>query len=167
MAMTNQQPEIVHREPQRYASIGGIVTMDQVGAIADRFPEVFDAVARHGRAPSGAPFLRYRVIDMDRELQIEACVPVDASMSADDVVTIDTLPGGRYAVASHRGHFDGLADVTERLLGWAKEQVLQWDSVVSDDGEVWAGRVEIYETDPSAEPDPANWVTTLAFKLAD
>ncbi|CAN3127140.1 hypothetical protein ACNUDN_00902 [Mycobacterium sp. smrl_JER01] len=38
---------------------------------------------------------------------------------------------------------------------------------MSDDCEVWAGRVEIYETDPSAEPDPANRVTTLAFKLAD
>lgn len=77
MVMTNQQPEIVHREPQPYASIGGTVTMDQVGAIADRFPEVFDAVARHGRAPSGAPFLRYRVIDMtatpDRGLRPDRC----------------------------------------------------------------------------------------------
>ncbi|CAN3127139.1 GyrI-like domain-containing protein [Mycobacterium sp. smrl_JER01] len=121
MVMTNRLPEIVHREPQRYASIGGIVTMDQVSAIADRFPEVFDAVVRHGRAPSGAHLLRYRATDMDRELQIEACVPVDAPMSAGDAVTIDTLPGGRYAVAGHRGHFDGPADATERLLGWAEE----------------------------------------------
>ena len=113
--MTNQQPEIVHREPQPYASIGGTVTMDQVGAIADRFPEVFAAAARHGRAPSGAPFLRYRVIDMDRELQIEACVPIDAPLPADDGVSTDALPGGRYAVATHRGHFDGLMDATARL----------------------------------------------------
>lgn len=167
MVMTNQQPEIVHREPQPYAAIGGTVTMDQVGAIADRFPEVFDAVARHGRAPSGAPFLRYRVIDMDRELQIEACVPIDGPMPADDAVSTDTLPGGRYAVATHRGHFDGLAETSARLLSWANGEGLQWDSTASDAGEVWAGRIEIYQTDPSTEPDPANWITTLAFKLAD
>ncbi|WP_157866336.1 GyrI-like domain-containing protein [Mycolicibacterium aurum] len=165
--MTNQQPEIAHREPQPYAAIGGTVTMDQVGAIADRFPEVFDAVARHGRAPSGAPFLRYRVIDMDRELHIEACVPIDGPMPADDAVSTDTLPGGRYAVVTHRGPFDGLVDATARLLDWANDEGLHWDSTASGDGEVWAGRVEIYETDPSTEPDPAKWETTLAFKLAD
>lgn len=167
MVMTNQQPEIVHREPQPYAAIGGTVTMDQVGAIADRFPEVFDAVARHGRAPSGAPFLRYRVIDMDRELQIEACVPIDGTMPSDDAVSTDTLPGGRYAVSTHRGHFDGLTDTSARLLSWANSEGLQWDSTASDDGEMWAGRIEIYETDPTAEPDPSKWVTTLAFKLAE
>ena len=165
--MTTQHPTIENRAPQLYASVGGTVTMDQVSAIADRFPEVFAAVARHGADISGAPFLRYRVIDMDRELHIEACVPIDAPLPTDGAVSTDTLPGGRYAVATHCGHFDGLTDTTDQLLSWASDQGLQWDSASTDDGEEWAGRVEIYETGPATEPDPANWVTVLAFKLAD
>ncbi|MFB1295697.1 GyrI-like domain-containing protein [Mycobacterium sp. pW049] len=165
--MTTEQPTIENREPQLYAFVGGAVTMDQVSAIADRFPEVFDAVLRHGLEPTGAPFLRYRVIDMDRELHIEACVPIATPLPEDDAVSTDTLPGGRYAVATHRGHFDGLMDATARLLDWASGQDLRWDSTSSDDGEEWAGRVEIFETGPATEPDPAQWVTVLGFKLAD
>ena len=37
--MTTEQPTIENREPQLYAFVGGAVTMDQVSAIADRFPE--------------------------------------------------------------------------------------------------------------------------------
>lgn len=165
--MTTEQPTIEDRTPQLYASIGGTVTMDQVSAIADRFPEVFEAIARHGLQPTGAPFLRYRVIDMDGDLQIEACVPIAAPLPSDGLVSTDTLPGGRYAVVTHRGHYDGLTDATARLCVWASEQGLQWDSSPSDAGEHWAGRVEIYETDPSTEPDPANWVTGIALKLAE
>ncbi|OAN30153.1 GyrI-like domain-containing protein [Mycolicibacterium iranicum] len=165
--MTTQQPTIENREPQLYASVGGTVTMDQVSAIADRFPEVFAAAARHGLHVGGAPFLRYRTIDMDRELRVEACVPIDAPLLTDDAVSTDTLPGGRYAVATHRGSYDGLMDTTDQLLAWASDQGLQWDATSTDDGEEWAGRIEIYETGPATEPEPANWVTVLAFKLAD
>ena len=52
--------------------------------------------------------------------------------------------------------------------GWRPGyQGLQWDSTPTDNGEEWVGRIEIYETGPATEPDPANWVTVLAFKLAD
>jgi hypothetical protein len=34
------------------------------------------------------------------------------------------------------------------------------------DGERWGARLEIYETDPAAEPDMSNWTTQLAFRLA-
>lgn len=162
-----EQPTLETRAPQLYASVGGTVAMDQVSAIADRFPEVFDALARHGKQISGAPFLRYRTIDMDRELRVEACVPIDAPLPSDGAVSTDTLPGGKYAVATHRGPFDGLMDTTEKLLSWASDQGLQWDSTPTDNGEEWVGRIEIYETGPATEPDPANWVTVLAFKLAD
>jgi len=40
---------------------------------------------------------------------------------------------------------------------------------VPDDlpGDVWASRVEWYETNPVEEPDPARWVTRLELRLAD
>jgi hypothetical protein len=33
------------------------------------------------------------------------------------------------------------------------------------EGSAWGGRFEEYITDPSAEPDPANWETDVAYLL--
>jgi len=156
---------IVDREPQLYASVGDTVSMDEIATIADRFGDVFQAVSRYGLTPTGAPFLRYRTISMGSGLTVEACVPVDASLPAHDVVSCDTLPGGRYVVSTYTGHFDGLREATTRVLTWGSSNGLHWDTSDHADGEAWAGRVEIYETDPTSEPDPSKWVTTLAFKL--
>jgi hypothetical protein len=35
------------------------------------------------------------------------------------------------------------------------------------DGQRWAARLEIRETDADDEPDMAKWTTQLAFRLAD
>ena len=36
-----------------------------------------------------------------------------------------------------------------------------------DEVERWAGRLEIYRTDPRLESDPSRYGTELAFRLAD
>ena len=42
------RPSIVERPEQPYVAISGLVTMQTVGAIADRLPEVFVWLAEHG-----------------------------------------------------------------------------------------------------------------------
>jgi hypothetical protein len=37
---------------------------------------------------------------------------------------------------------------------------------LSPEGERWGCRLEIYRTDPQAEPDMTKWETELAFRLA-
>jgi hypothetical protein len=64
------------------------------------------------------------------------------------------------------GHPDGLLGATASLLKWADEQKLTWDVRQTPDGERWAARLEIYETDPVAEPDMTKWTTQLAFRLS-
>jgi hypothetical protein len=67
----------------------------------------------------------------------------------------------------HRGHPEGLIDVTATVLAWAERRGLEWDAVDTDEGQRWSCRLEIFRTDPMAEPDPNNWETDLAFRLAD
>jgi hypothetical protein len=43
----------------------------------------------------------------------------------------------------------------------------KFDMENKPDGEHFACRLEIYESDPVDEPDMNKWVTTLAFKLKD
>jgi effector-binding domain-containing protein len=160
-------PQVVRREPQPYVGIAGAVTMRTIGAIADRIPEIFGWLAARGVPPAGAPFLRYRVIDMAATLRIEAGVPVAAPVPADGEVSAGELPGGRFATLDHVGRPDDLVPVTAWLLGWAAGQGLRWDMTWASDGEHWGCRLEHFLTDPAEQPDLNQWRTQLAFRLRD
>jgi effector-binding domain-containing protein len=161
------EPRIVELPEQPYVAIRGLVTMQTVGAIADRLPEVFGWLAARGIEPTGAPFFKYNVIDMERQLEIEVGVPVAAIAAGDGNVLAGVLPPGRYATVTHVGHPNQLVDVTAALLAWAAERSLEWDMTETEDGQKWACRLEVYKTDPSEEPDMDGWETELAFRLAD
>ena len=160
-------PEIETRTEQPYVAIRARVTMDGIAAFAVRTREVFDWLGARGLTPAGPPFLKFNVIDMARELEIENGVPVAAAVDGDDHVVSGSLPAGRYATVTHTGHPSELAEVTGALLEWAAEQGLTWDVSPGEDGERWGARLEFYLTDPAEEPDMSKWQTQLAFRLAD
>jgi effector-binding domain-containing protein len=163
--MTNE-PRIEERAAQPYAGIRRRVTMDGLGgAIDEALPELFGWLAARGVPPAGPPFIRYHVIDMDRELDVEMAVP--AVVTADDGrIRAGVLPAGRYAVLRHTGPYDGLIASNAALLRWADEQGVELDSWETADGTAWRGRAEHYLTNPAEEPDPAKWETDVAFLTA-
>ena len=57
-------PEITQRAAVPYAGITSWVTMENVGTVADRIPEIFGWLGARGIAPAGPPFFRYHVIAM-------------------------------------------------------------------------------------------------------
>lgn len=158
-------PEITERPVQPYVAIRADVTMEQLPALADRFGEVFGWLAERGVAPAGPPFFRYHVIDMERQLTVEAGVPVPGAVEGDGRVLSEVLPAGRYATAKHVGPYDGLIEAVDNLLRWAAAHGLEWDKSDAEDGEHWGCRLEIYLTNPAEQPDPARWETQLAFRL--
>ena len=160
-------PEIVTRPEQPYAAIRARVPWPELAGLGPRFGEVFAWLGARGLVPSGAPFFRYNVIDMTGELEIDVAVPVATAVDGDGRVVSGVLPAGRYVTLTHVGHPAELAGVTKSLLDWAAGQSLTWDMTPGEAGERWGGRVEIYLTDPSEEPDMSKWVTQLAFRLAD
>jgi effector-binding domain-containing protein len=160
-------PEIVTRDEQPYVAIRGHVSMAEIGAFAVRTGEVFGWLAARGLAPAGPPFLKYNVIDMARQLEIDNGVPVLAPAVGDSTMIASVLPAGRYATLTHVGHPSELMGATKALLDWAAEQHLTWDMSSGQAGERWGSRLEFYLTDPREEPDMTKWVTQLAFRLAD
>ncbi len=160
-------PIIEDHSARPYAYITFVVPMTEMKRPADEgFPALFGWLANHGIAPVGAPFYNYRRIDMAGTLEVEAGVPVERIGAGDDSVHFDQLPSGRYVVTTHTGHYDQLYDATAMLIGWAKERAIAWDVREEADGDHFACRLEIYETDPDDEPDPRKWVTRLQFKTA-
>jgi effector-binding domain-containing protein len=161
-------PVVVERQAQPYVAIRAQVTMQTIGIILPELhPQVFTWLRERDIPAAGPPFSKFNVIDMDRFLEVEAGVPVTAPVNDDERVVTSVLPAGRYATVRHTGHPDGLIDATASLREWARQEGLTWDLANTQDGERWAARLEIYETDPADEPDMTKWTTQLAFRLAD
>jgi len=162
------EPKVVERQPQPYVAIKVLVTMQELGQVVPPLnDEVFSWLADHGAKPSGPPFWKYNnVIDMERQLEIEAGVAVEHSLPGDGRVLAGTLPGGSYATLVHTGHPNQLIDATAALLDWGTTEGLAWDRFVGAEGEQWGARLEFYLTDPGDEPDMNNWETELAFRVA-
>lgn len=160
-------PQIVTRAEQPYMAIGERVTMAEIGGLGTRIGEVFAWLGAHRLVPAGAPFFRYNVIDMMRELEIDVGVPVAGAVDGDGRVVSGVVPAGRYATLTHVGSPGELVGATKTLLDWADAQGLRWDMSPGDNGERWGSRLEIYLTDPGQEPDISKWQTQLAFRLAD
>jgi effector-binding domain-containing protein len=160
-------PEIIQRAAQPYAGISSWVPMAAVGSVADRLPEIFGWLGARGVTPAGPPFFRYHVIDMERQLLVEAGVPVAMAVDDDGEVRSGILPAGRFAVMIHTGAPHTLVAATSTLLDWAEQGGLTFDVSQTDAGEKWGCRLESYLTDPAGEPDTSKWQTQLAFRLAD
>ncbi|RZS37560.1 effector-binding domain-containing protein [Herbihabitans rhizosphaerae] len=160
-------PQVVHREEQPYVAIGGPVTMHTIHTLGDRLQAVYGWLHERGIEAAGPPFFRYRRIHMERELDVEAGVPVPAAVEPDSSVIADMLPAGQFLTATHIGPPSELFGANAALLAWADERGLVFDRSDSADGERWGCRLEFYRTDPLVEPDTAKWETELAFRLAD
>jgi effector-binding domain-containing protein len=163
----SHEPQIQERAAQHYAAIPMTVPMDGLSSAVDSaFPELFGWLASQGITPAGPPLIRYLVIDMAGELQIELAVPVAAPVIASGRIQPGTLPEGRYAVLRHTGPYDGLIASNAVLPRWAQEHGIEFDTWDTAQGSAWRSRAEHYLTDPSQEPDPAKWETDVAFLIA-
>jgi hypothetical protein len=92
----NDEPRVEQRAEQPYAGIRMRVTMNGLsGAVDQGFPELFGWLAEHGIALAAPPFIRYHVIDMDGELEIELGAPAGVTSDGGTRVRPGILPGGR------------------------------------------------------------------------
>ena len=158
---------VLDLEERPFVGVTRTVTMSTIRDVADQIPRLLRWLGERGQAPAGAPFLRYLVIDMAGDMVIQAGVPVTRPLEVSDDLEAGVLPAGRYVTTTHVGPFEGLYDATGELLQWAGERDLHFDHHPSDRGDVWGSRVEWYETNILEQPDAAQWVTRLTFRLAD
>jgi effector-binding domain-containing protein len=170
MTPNDSSPKIEDCGHQTYIGKTESVTMATINRAADRIPEIIRWLAEHGASPAGAPFLRYRVIDMAGTVVVDAGVPIDLSVDesvvADSDLHFRSLPAGRYVTMTHHGHFDRLQEANAAVIAWGAEQDVTWDVSDAEDGQHWACRLEVYLTNPIEEPDPNEWRTLIAIKTA-
>lgn len=161
------EPTITELAEQPYVGRRESITMTQFARVADHLPTMFARLGERGVTVSGAPFFRYRVIDMSADLVVEAGIPIAERADVAAPMFVETLPAGRYVTLSHVGHPDELMAVTARLLDWAQDRGLAFDMQPTPTGEVWGCRLEVLMTNPAEQPDMHRWRTDLFFRLAD
>jgi effector-binding domain-containing protein len=100
----------------------------------------------------GPPYARYHRLDGEEErFEVEAGFPVGAPIDGDDDVSASALPGGPHATTVHVGPYEELGAAYESLTTW----------VAAHGGEPAGDPWEIYESDPTEQPDPATWRTRV------
>jgi hypothetical protein len=108
--------------------------------------------------------LRYHVIDMNGEMDIEVGLPVDSPLPGDGHITPGVLPAGRYASLVYTG--SGLTG-NKTLLDWARANDITWDRWKDPRGDAFGARLERFLTDPKIEPRKTKWEIEVAMKIAD
>jgi effector-binding domain-containing protein len=159
----SSDPQFTQREPQPYAAIRLDVAQDEIGRLAPPLiGDVIGWVERHGKQV-GPVFFNYLRMH-DGRVEMEVGAPTDTFLDAGARFTTGMLPGGRYAEVTYRGHYDGLRDAHMALHDWLGRQGMRPADGPSGEAHTL---LEIYVTDPDEVPDPADWITQLAFKIPD
>jgi effector-binding domain-containing protein len=158
-------PKIDERTEQPYMGIRTRTPMLGMSKVVNQlFKEMNNWTRKHNVKPARSPFLRFYVIDMEGEMDIEVGIPVETPMENDGWVTAGMLPAGRYASLIYTG--SGLAG-NKTLVEWAKANQIAWDRWDDENGDAFRARYESYLTDPKIEPRKTKWNVEVAIKLAD
>jgi effector-binding domain-containing protein len=159
------EPRIDERTEQPYMGIRAQVPMTGMGKVVTKlFKEINAWAKQQGLEFVGPPFLRFHVIDMSGEMDVEVGIPVSAAMQDNGRVHAGVLPAGRYASLIYTG--SGYAG-NKALVEWAKANGIAWDRWDDPKGDAFRSRYEAYLTDPKIEPRKTKWQVEVAIKLKD
>jgi effector-binding domain-containing protein len=88
------------------------------------FKEMNKWMKQEGVTLSGAPFLRYHVIDMAGEMDIEVGMPIAGTVTGDERVKPGVLPAGRHASLIYTG---SVLQGNKALVEWGRDNGIRWD----------------------------------------
>ena len=110
------------------------------------------------------PFLRYHVIDMKGDMDMEYGIPVAQPLTGSGRMRAAVLPAGRYVSLIYTG---GGYQGNKALIEGARAQGLIFDRWDTEQGDNFRCRYEAYLTDRKIEPRKTKWQIEVAIKLAD
>ncbi len=120
------------------------------------FTALYTYVLSNGGQPVGQPFGRYHSIT-EKEMDIEAGIPVAKAMAETDEIKASALPAGKAVTTIHHGSYDKLSNAHEAMAKYVEMEGLK------PSGGLWT----VYVTDPGQEPDQSKWQSKLHQPIED
>lgn len=158
-------PHIEYRSEKHSLGIRTVAPFNGMFAVVDQLrKELYKWFKVQGIEPRGPAFLRYHVIDMNGEMDIEFGLQVPEALPGDERVTAGIFPAGHYATLIYKG--SGMPG-NKALLSWVRDNGIALDRWEDPKGDVFACRYEAYLTDPKIEPHKKKWDVDLSIKIAD
>lgn len=165
--MKTTSPMIEAREAQFSIGIRGKVPMGDFSTVIPQYiDETMAWLTSKGVKPVGAPFMRYYVIDMDGNMDVEIGWRVADALDGDDRVVSGVIPAGRYGALIYTDVTQGI-EGNRVLIEWAKDNNIEWDAWDTPEGHAFKSRVEFMLDGPDDDPDPTQWRTEVAILIAD
>ncbi|GLU52094.1 GyrI-like domain-containing protein [Dyadobacter frigoris] len=159
------EPKIEFLEAEPYVAIRQKVSMAEIPTVLPPLiSEVFIWMGKENIEGNGAPFFRYLSMDEHSNLIVDVGVPTKTKVNGDNRIISRAFPEGDYAVLTFTGDYKNLRQAHISLDEWIIQNGYK-DRGVMDDGELVGCRVELYVSDPAAEPEPEKWVTELCILI--
>ncbi len=158
-------PRVEHREARPYVGIRFKAPYSGMFAeVTALLKELRVWVKQRGLSEQGPYFLRFHVIDMRGDMDLEVGYMTGSEQSGDHRVKSGSLPAGRYASLIYRGK--ALAS-NKALLEWIRTNDLPLDRRDVPEGDAFECRYEAYLTDYRVESRKLLWDIDLAIRLKD
>lgn len=157
------EPTVSTREQQHYVGIRVTTPFRGMFAVVSTLLKELRSWVKVQRLADQGPFLlRYHVIDMQGEMQIEVGFVVATPHAGDGRVQPGALPAGTYASLVYRGSD---VDAIWTLLRWCEAHDVVWRTADTPQGQAFGCRYEAYLTDYRVEPRKKQWDVQLAIEV--
>lgn len=159
------KPKIDRRYEKPYMGIRIQTPLTGMSKQIDKIRKELNAwFKQQGIKLKAPPLLRFHVINMEGEMDIEYGIAVETPMVGNGRVTAGVIPAGRYASLIYIGSgYTG----NKALIEWARANDLNWDRWDDAKGDAFRSRYETFLTDPKIEPRKTRWEVEVAIKLKD
>jgi effector-binding domain-containing protein len=119
------------------------------------YGEVAGLLGKQRTGPAGSPFAIYHNMDMN-DLDVEMGFPVSREIRGEGRMKPGVLPGGRTAVAEHRGPYDTAESTYKALMAFIQQNKAEAQGLC----------YEVYRNDPQTTK-PEDLLTEIGFPLKD
>lgn len=119
--------------------------------------EIFAYLGQHRVKPAGPPLVIYYDQEYrERDVDVEAAVPVAGAVAAGERVTSRELPAiEEMACTVHQGSYDTLGEAYTRLMSW----------IEANGYRITGPNREVYVQGPESGGDPSTYVTEVQFPV--
>ena len=165
--MKISEPQIEEKQAQNYVAIRTQVPMEKLSEVIPQYIDETEAwLTDKGHEPVGVPIVRYHIIDMESELDIEVGWCTQEAVLGDERISSGIIPAGKYGTLTYTDVNKGI-EGNGALIQWAEANDIEWDAWDDPKGHAFRSRVEYMLDGPDDDPNPTNWRTEVAILIAN
>ena len=154
--------KIINWEAQPYVYILDSCEANDISSkLGEVYGEIYYSLASQGVMPISQPFAKYLSFPHnpgdDNKVVLQAGAFMEAVIETEGRLQIGYSTNGRTLQASHFGVYETVGTTHDSMQRYCDENGFNRD----------VSAYEIYITDPSLEPNPANWETKVIYELVN